>query len=152
MTGPGEPNDPIRAITEDFASRFVPGSTLVYVGDTANKGTSFVRDRLAEFNVPVDSQVRMPDVVLHHAERGWLVLVEAASRHGPIDNKRYAELTELFSVAQAGIVYVTAFPSRAAIARHLKDIAWHTTLWVADEPSHLIHFNGGRFLAPYGTK
>ncbi len=152
MTSPGDPSDLIGAITEDFASRFVPGSTLIYVGDTANKGTSFDRDHLAALNVPVDPQGKMPDVVLHHAERGWLVLVEAATSHGPIDNNRYAELTELFSEAQAGIVYVTAFPSRAAIARHLRDIAWHTTVWVADEPSHLIHFNGGRFLAPYGTK
>jgi len=83
VTGPGESNDLIRAITEDFASRFVPRS---------------------------------------------------------------------FAEAQAGIVYVTAFPTRAAIARYLADIAWHTTVWVADEPSHLIHFNGGLLLTPYGTK
>ncbi len=152
MTGPGESNDLIRAITEDFASRFVPRSTLVFVGDTADKGTYFDSDRLAALDVPVDSQGKMPDVVLHNAERGWLILVDAVTSHGPIDHQRHAELTELFAEAQAGIVYVTAFPTRAAIARYLADIAWHTTVWVADEPSHLIHFNGGRLLTPYGTK
>jgi hypothetical protein len=31
-------------------------------------------------------------------------------------------------------------------------IAWETEVWVADAPSHLIHFNGERFLGPYGVK
>lgn len=46
MTGPGEPNDLIRAITEDFASRFVPGSRLVYVRSAADKPTYSDSDRL----------------------------------------------------------------------------------------------------------
>ncbi len=28
-------------------------------------------------------------------------------------------------------------------------IAWETEVWVADAPSHLIHFDGVRFLGPY---
>jgi hypothetical protein len=31
----------------------------------------------------------------------------------------------------------------------LVEIAWETDVWVADSPSHLIHFNGERFLGPY---
>ena len=91
----------------------------------------------------------MPDVVLHDSERGWLVVVEAVTSHGPVDNKRYAELTELFARARASIIYMTAFPSRAAMARYLEDIAWQTEVWIADAPSHLIHFDGGRFVGPY---
>jgi len=41
---------------------------------------------------------------------------------------------------------VTAFPNRSIMARYLGDIAWETEVWVADAPSHLIHFNGERFL------
>ncbi|MCP4547075.1 MAG: SAM-dependent methyltransferase [bacterium] len=29
------------------------------------------------------------------------------------------------------------------------DIAWETEVWVAEAPSHLIHFDGERFLGPY---
>jgi hypothetical protein len=36
------------------------------------------------------------------------------------------------------------------MGRYLGDIAWETEVWVADAPSHLIHFNGERFLGPYG--
>jgi hypothetical protein len=46
-------------------------------------------------------------------------------------------------------VYVTAFPSRAVMSRYLGEIAWETEVWCADAPSHLIHFNGARFLGPY---
>jgi hypothetical protein len=28
-------------------------------------------------------------------------------------------------------------------------IAWETEVWVAEHPTHLIHFDGERFLGPY---
>jgi len=46
-------------------------------------------------------------------------------------------------------VYVTAFPNRTIMGHYLGEIAWETEVWVADAPSHLIHFNGERFLGPY---
>jgi hypothetical protein len=52
--------------------------------------------------------------------------------------------------ATAGLIYVTAFPSRRALQKHFASIAWETEAWVADEPDHLIHFDGSRFLGPYG--
>ena len=150
MISPGERSDLIRAITEDFATRFVPGGTLVYVGDTA--GISFDGDRLRALGLQIDARGKMPDVLLHSAERGWFVVVEVITSDGPIDNKRYAELTELFAGAKAGIIYVTAFPSRAAMVPYLRNIAWQTDVWIADEPSHLIHFDGDRYFVPYETK
>jgi hypothetical protein len=76
--------------------------------------------------------------------------VETVTSHGPVDGKRHAELARLFATAKAGLVYVTAFPDRALMSRYLGDIAWETEVWVADAPSHLIHFNGARFLGPHG--
>ncbi len=52
----------------------------------------------------------------------------------------------------AGLVYVTAFPNRTVMGRYLGEIAWETEVWVADAPSHLIHFNGERFLGPYNAR
>ena len=146
---PGAHSELIRSIIEEFAPRFVPGSVLIYVGDTGEKWGYFDAPLLAELSVDVDSHGKMPDVVFYDAEKGWLVLVESVTSHGPVDGKRHAELTTLFSNAQAGLVYVTAFPSRAVMARYLSDIAWETEVWVADAPSHLIHFDGERFLGPY---
>ena len=146
---PGEHSELIRGIIEDFAPRFAPGSLLVYAGDTGEKWGYFDKDLLAKLNVSVDSHGKMPDVVLHFVEKNWLLLVESVTSHGPVDGKRYAELTKLFATSNAGLVYVTAFPNRAIMGRYLGEIAWETEVWVADAPSHLIHFNGERFLGPY---
>lgn len=149
---PGEHSELIRAIIEDFAPRFAPGSVLVYAGDTGDKWGYFDAPLLAELGVDVDSHGKMPDVVLHYTERNWLLLVESVTSHGPVDGKRHAELARLFAGSSAGLVYVTAFPNRAIMGRYLGEIAWETEVWVADAPSHLIHFNGVRFLGPYPTE
>lgn len=146
---PGEHSELIRAIIEDFASRFAPEGVLVYAGDTGEKWGYFDAALLAKLGVDVDAHGKMPDVVLHHAEKNWLLLVESVTSHGPVDGKRHAELARLFSGATAGLVYVTAFLNRATMARYLSDIAWETEVWVAEAPSHLIHFDGERFLGPY---
>lgn len=148
---PGEHSELIRAIIADFAPRFAPGSVLVYVGDTGDKWGYFDAPLLAGLGVGVDSHGKMPDVVLYFTEKNWLLLVESVTSHGPVDGKRHAELTNLFAGSTAGLVYVTAFPNRAIMGRYLGEIAWETEVWVADAPSHLIHFNGVRFLGPYNA-
>lgn len=149
---PGAHSELIRSIVEDFAPRFVPGSRLLYIGDTGDKWSYFDEESLAALSVRVDVHGKMPDVALHDAQRNWLILVEAVTSHGPVDGKRHLELAQLFSNSTAGLVYVTAFPSRALMARYLANIAWETEVWVADAPSHLIHFNGVRFLGPYNDE
>ena len=146
---PGEHSELIRAIIEDFAPRFAPGSVLVYAGDTGEKWGYFDKTLLTELGVEVDAHGKMPDVVLHYTGKDWLLLVESVTSHGPVDGKRHAELSQLFAGSKSGLVYVTAFPNRAVMGRYLGEIAWETEVWVADAPSHLIHFNGERFLGPY---
>ncbi len=148
---PGEHSELIRAIIADFAPRFAPGSVLVYAGDTGEKWGYFDAPLLAGLGVDVDSHGKMPDVVLHFTAKNWLLLVESVTSHGPVDGKRHAELAKLFAGSTAGLVYVTAFPNRAIMSRYLGEIAWETEVWVADAPSHLIHFNGVRFLGPYNA-
>jgi len=149
---PGEHSELIKAIVEEFAPRFAPGATLVYVGDTGEKWGYFDRELLAKLGLKVDSHGKMPDVVLYYGKRNWLLLVESVTSHGPVDGKRHEELAKLFSRTSAGLVYVTAFPSRSVTARYISEIAWETEVWVADAPSHLIHFNGDKFLGPYSEK
>lgn len=146
---PGEHSELIRTIIEDFAPRFAPGSMLVYAGDTGDKWGYFDAALLSELGVDVDSHGKMPDVVLYYTEKNWLLLVESVTSHGPVDGKRHDELASLFAESTAGLVYVTAFPNRAIMGRYLGEIAWETEVWIADAPSHLIHFNGVRFLGPY---
>jgi hypothetical protein len=146
---PGAHSELIRAIIEDFGARFVPVGVLIYAGDTGEKWGYFDAVLLKRLGVNVGSHGKMPDVVLYYPDRDWLLLIESVTSHGPVDGKRHAQLARLFADATAGLVYVRAFPNRAVIRRYLGQIAWETEVWVADAPSHLIHFNGERFLGPY---
>ena len=146
---PTEHAELMRAIVEDFAPRFAPGSKLIYVGETKQKPGYFDDPLLSGLGVAVDAHGKMPDVVLYFEARKWLLLVESVTSHGPVNAKRHAELRKLFASSSVGIVFVTAFPSRAVMGHYLSEIAWETEVWVADSPSHLIHFNGDRFLGPH---
>ena len=119
------------------------------MGDTGAKEGYFEEERLAELGVTVDRHGKMPDVVLYFEEKEWLLLVESVTSHGPVDAKRHNELAALFAGAEPGLVYVTAFPDRGVMGKYLAGISWETEVWCADTPSHLIHFDGERFLGPY---
>lgn len=146
---PGKHSQLIKEIIEEFASRFAPGSRVLYAGDTGEKWGYFDEEGLLALEVKVDMHGKMPDVVLYYPAKNWLLLVEAVTSHGPVDGKRRSELAKLFSRCTAGVVYVTAFPTRAEMARYLGEISWETEVWVAEAPTHMIHFNGVRFLGPY---
>jgi adenine-specific DNA-methyltransferase len=58
-------------------------------------------------------------------------------------------LKQLFQASQKGLFFVTAFPNRKEMTRYLAEISWETEVWVANQPEHMIHFNGERFLGPH---
>ena len=146
---PGGQNVLVERIVKEFAERFTPEATPLYVGDTGDKYAYFDKDALAALGVEIPEHGKMPDVVILDTRRNWLVLVEAVTSHGPIDAKRKGELTDLFGRSSAGLVFVTTFLTRKAMMEYFHNIAWETEVWVAESPTHMIHFNGERFLGPY---
>jgi len=146
---PGGHSELIRAIWQEFGPRFVPGGVLVYAGDTGEKWGYFDEPLLRSLGVKVDSHGKMPDVVIYFPQHEWLILAEAVTSHGPVDSKRHEELTKLFASSKAGLVFVSAFPDRRTFTKYLDSISWETEVWLADDPTHLIHFNGARFLGPH---
>jgi adenine-specific DNA-methyltransferase len=146
---PGAHSELIRNILENFAPRFAPGARLLYVGDTGNKGVIHDKLQMDKLGAGLHARGKMPDAVLYVEDKNWLFLVESVTSVGPVDGKRHAELSQLFGKTSAGLVFVTAFPNRQLMSRFLSHIAWETEVWCADDPSHLIHFNGDRFLGPH---
>lgn len=146
---PGGQNVLVRQIIEEFCSRFTPGAVVAYVGDTENKFAHIDRKLFSSLDLKIEEHGKMPDVVVYHKKRNWLVLIEAVTSHGPVNPKRMNELQRLFRSSKAGLVFVTAFLDRQGLLRYLDEISWETEVWVADSPAHLIHFNGERFLGPY---
>ena len=145
----GGQNILIKEMVENFCAYFVPGGEILYVGDADDKLATFERDRLASLGVVVDEHGKMPDLVVYQASSNWLFLMEAASTHGPVDHIRYSELSRMFADSSAGIIYVSCFPNRSVMRRFLADLAWETEVWLASDPTHMIHLNGDRFLGPY---
>ena len=97
----------------------------------------------------IDRKGKLPDVVLYWPERNWLLLIESVTSHGPVDGKRHSELSKLFKDSKPGLVYVTAFPDRKIMGKYLGEISWETEVWMSEAPTHMIHFNGDRFLGPH---
>ena len=46
-------------------------------------------------------------------------------------------------------VFITAFETRRTVQTFVSHIAWESEVWIAEEPDHMIHFNGKSFLGPY---
>ena len=146
---PGGQNILVKKIIEDFCPLFTPGGQVIYIGDTQKKWAYFDPDALRSLGVKIEKHGKMPDVVVHHIKKNWLVLIEAVTSHGPVNPKRRQELKELFVGSKAGLVYVTTFLDQRTMTKYITEISWETEVWIAESPTHLIHFNGERFLGPY---
>jgi len=146
---PGGQNELVARIVEDFCPVFTPGGAVLYIGDADEKFAIHDEDRLQKLGITLDEHGKMPDLFIHHVRRDWLVLIEAVTSHGPVNPKRREVLRDLFSATSAGLVFVTEFENRRTLAKYVADISWETEVWVAEDPTHLIHFDGERFLGPY---
>jgi hypothetical protein len=143
---PGPHNKLQVSVVDHFAPRFAPGAVLIYLGDTARKLLHIERTWAEKLHIPVGEHEKLPDVVLYHVQTNRLFLIEAVTSHGPVSPKRYYELEKMLSLVPATRVYVSAFPDFKEFKAHITDIAWETEVWISDVPSHLIHFNGPKFL------
>ncbi len=146
---PGGQNPLIKAIIEQFCPAFAPGGVVLYIGDTENKFVHLEVNALASLGVTLDAAAKMPDVIIHYTAKNWLLLIEAVTSAGPVDGKRRKELKSLFAGCTAGLVFVTAFENRRSMQTFLSQLAWESEVWIAEDPDHMIHFNGERFLGPY---
>jgi type II restriction enzyme len=142
---PGEHSQLIKEIIENFDPRFIPRATLIYAGDTGKKWRYFDKEISEKIGLEINQHGKMPDCIFYHESKNWLILIESVTSHGPIDSKRKIELNKLFNTSLTHI-YVTAFPDRQTFTRFTAEIAWETEVWLSDNPSHLIHFNGDKFL------
>lgn len=145
----GEHNDLQKAIIEKFLPRYGFGAEVLYVGDTSDKYLYLEKERLEELDFFEISHEELPDVIAYSKKKNWLYLIEAVHSSGPISELRLIQLEKLTKKCNADIVYVTAFLTRPKFRQFMTDIAWETEVWIADNPDHLVHFNGDKFLGPY---
>ncbi|WP_298500855.1 BsuBI/PstI family type II restriction endonuclease [uncultured Methanobrevibacter sp.] len=145
---PGKHNELQKHIIEEFASRFAQGSECLYVGDTAKKDLLINNEKLEELGFVISTHDKMPDVILYCEGKNWIYFIEAVTSTGPMDYKRIIEINKLTENVGAGKIFITAFLDFRTFKRFAADLAWDSEVWIADNPNHLIHFNGDRFLGP----
>ena len=144
----GKHNEVQAAVIEQFAPRFAGGAKVLYLGDTANKDLYVDEKELEKIGIPITEHSKLPDVIIYDEEHNWLFLIEVVTSHGPVSPKRMLELEDFLKESKVGRIYVTAFPDKSEFKKHIADIAWETEVWIADNPDHMIHFNGDRFIGP----
>ncbi len=145
----GKHNDLQKAIIEDFLPRYGYNSKVLYVGDTSDKYLHLDKKSLSELNFFDISHEELPDIITYSNEKKWLYLIEAVHSSGAISELRLLQLKKLTLNCNAEIIYITAFLDRSTFRKFIADIAWETEVWIAENPDHLIHFNGDKFLGPY---
>ena len=139
----------VKAIIEVFCARWSPGAAILGIRDTQRNGVHLNAKALAKLGVTLDSAAKLPDVIVHHKSKNRLLLIEAVIRTGAVDARRRQELQDLFAGSKAHLVFVTAVENRRTMQTFIPHFAWESEFWIAEDPDHMIHFNGGRLLGPY---
>lgn len=147
---PGDHNELQGRIIEAFIPAFDPTAQVLYCGDTADKYLFVDEPKLREIGIDLsrESHTKLPDVVLYNPQKNWLYLIEAVTSHGPIGKKRMHNLEKMLDQTTAGLIFITAFLTKASFRKFADDIAWETEVWIAENPKHMVHFNGDRFMGP----
>ena len=137
-----------KAVIEEFLPRFLQKPRVLYLGDTEKKDLLVDLARLRALNIDLNSHDRLPDIVVLDEARNWLFLIEAVHSSNPVSPLRHLALERLTSSCNVGKVFVSAFADLKSFAKWASGISWETEIWVASDPSHMIHYNGDRFYGP----
>jgi type II restriction enzyme len=148
--GPGEHNQLIKCVIEDFLPRFGFDAEVLYVGDASARRLILMQQRLVDLGFfEVGNGELLPDVIAYSVKRNWIFLIEAVHSSGPVSQERRFELSSLLTECESPVVYITAFADREKFRQWAADVGWETEVWIASHPDHMIHFNGDKFLGPY---
>jgi len=139
-----------KQIIDEFLPRFGgEGCQVLYVGDTVNKFLHFEKEELKKLNFFELLREELPDIIAYNPRKNWLYLIEAVHSSGSISEIRRFKLRKLTKDCKAELIFVTAFLTKNKFREYATQIAWETEVWIAENPDHLIHFNGDKFLGPY---
>ncbi len=143
VLSPGRHNLLERAVVEVLGPALLRHPQVVYLGDTAPRMGYQNRPLMRRLNLPIDVSMSLPDVIMYGAEEQTLLVVEAVISSGPVTPIRLAKLQALTTgPANLGMqaLYISAFQSRHIFRRFVEEIAWGSSVWIADEPYNIIHF------------
>ncbi len=137
-----------KEIIEKFTStNFVKEPIIVFVDDSG-KNKYWDKKICEKLGIEINIHGKLPDVIIYDQAKDWIFLFEAFTTHGPIDEKRLKQLYDLFFPLREKLIFVTVFQSLSDFKKHADKLAFDTDVWIAELPTHMIHYNGDRFLGP----
>lgn len=137
-----------KQILDIFVPYFAPGAELLYIGDTNDRKICSNQIALAELGVHVLSDSnKLPDIILFDAVKNRILFIEAFSSTGEFSFDRVQEIISLCRISnEREIAFITAFEKTKKMLSVYPRIAWDTDIWVAEDPTHMTHKNGDKFL------
>lgn len=145
----GEHNVLQKAIVEEFLPRFGADCEVLYIGDTSNKILHIEEAELKKLKFFELLHDELPDIIAFNRKNNWLYLIEAVHSSGPMSETRVLELKKMLKDCNSELIFVTGFLTRSDFKKWMLEVAWETEVWIADNPDHLVHFNGHKFLGAY---
>lgn len=135
-----------RAIIEEFLPRFGFGAEILYLGDATNKYLVREEEKLRELHFFELEHEELPDVIAYSKEKNLLFIIEAVHSYGQMGEIRVMKIKEKLKECTAEVVIVSAFDDKKKFRKYSEDIAWESEVWIAEDPDHMVHFNGIKFL------
>lgn len=140
---PGEHNLLEKAAVEIFGHAFLTEPQVVYLGDTAPRKGYQNRPLMRKLNLPINTAASLPDVILFSEPESHLLIIEVVTSSGSINPIRLEQLQNFTKGPKKlsyKISYISAFPSRPVFRKFVEDIAWGSSVWIANEPNNIVHF------------
>ena len=119
---------------------------VLYIGDTSDKFLYKNDAILKHIGFFTLEHEELPDVVAYCQEKNLLFLIEAVHSAGPMSEIRVRKLKKQLEKCTAFPIFVTTFLNKKEFRKWVTEIDWETEVWIADNPEHMIHFNGYKFL------
>lgn len=110
--------------------------------------TFTLKGGLRDLGIGVRQQRDLPNIVIHAAKKDRLFLIDVASLRGPMTLERREALADALQECRVGLIFVNAFRSRRELKDSLSEFPWETVGWFAQEPNHLVHFDGRHLVGP----
>lgn len=140
-----------RPFREDFLRQMELHRLHVFESrQAAFRGDSVLQENVVFHAVKGRGQPDLLTISTSSGEHGASVTkmhVPFADVVNPSDGERFIHIPN--AGRPRGLVFVTAFQPRRAMRTFALQIAWESEVWIAEEPTHMIHFHGERFLGPY---
>ena len=137
----GEHNEIQKKIIEEFLPKFLKKPYLLYLGDTAKKTLVIDEKFLQSLGFKELKHDMLPDILAFDEDKKILYLVEAVHSSNPINQLRYMQLKKFTMKCKYRIIMVSAFKNRESFRKYCINLSWDTSVWLTNEPDHLIKFD-----------